>query len=69
VLGACGVDTADYTIPDVAGWANGDVSAVRAAGETVTNAARAILDRLGSDNRGDAPEGESSLAATGGMSP
>jgi antirestriction protein ArdC len=46
VLAASGVDTAAYTVPYVARWADGDTEAVRRAAATVTDAARRILDRL-----------------------
>jgi antirestriction protein ArdC len=67
VLGACGVDTADYTIPYVAGWADGDVGAVLADAETVTRAAHTILDRLGADEQGDGPAGGPALVASGAV--
>ena len=46
VLAASGVDTAAYTVPYLARWADGDTEAARRAAATVTDAARHILDRL-----------------------
>jgi antirestriction protein ArdC len=46
VLAASGVDTAAYTVPYLARWADGNTEAVRRAATTVTDAARRILDRL-----------------------
>ncbi len=43
VCHAAGLDTADYTLPYVARWADGDVAKVRATAERVLDAARRAL--------------------------
>jgi hypothetical protein len=48
VLAAHGLDASGYTFAYVAGWVGGDLTRVRQAAETVTRAARTILDRRGS---------------------
>jgi len=49
VAGAHGLDAGGYSFAYVAGWAGGDLSVVRQAGETVTKAARTILGRCSAD--------------------
>ncbi len=46
VTAATGLDASGYTFAYVAGWAGGNVEAVRAAAETVTSAARRMLNEL-----------------------
>jgi len=59
VAAAHGLDAGGYSFAYVAGWAGGDLTCVRQAAETVTKAARAILDHCsahtatGSDNLAD----------------
>ncbi len=59
VAAAHGLDASGYTFAYVAGWAGGDLTRVRQAAETVTKAARAILDHCsahtatGSDDLAD----------------
>ncbi len=49
VAAAYGLDASGYTFAYVAGWAGGDLTCVRQAAETVTKAARTILDRCSAD--------------------
>jgi len=49
VAAAHGLDASSYTFAYVAGWAGGDLTQVRQAAETVTKAARTILDRCSAD--------------------
>jgi hypothetical protein len=44
-----GIDTAQYTIPYVAHWANGDIELIRATAERVIDTARRITDTLDHD--------------------
>ena len=44
-----GIDTAQYTIPYVAHWSNGDIELVQATAERVINTARRITDTLEHD--------------------
>jgi len=59
VAAAHGLDAGGYSFAYVAGWAGGDLTCVRQAAETVTKAARAILDHCsahtatGSDDLAD----------------
>jgi hypothetical protein len=46
VCHASGLDTDDYSLPYVAGWANGDLSLIRASAQTVTTTARRVLDGI-----------------------
>lgn len=46
VLGGCGLDTAPYTLPYVAGWAGGDLKTVQSTAEKVVSVAGSILDRV-----------------------
>jgi len=46
VAAAHGLDASGYSFAYVAGWAGGDLTGVRQAAETVTQAARRILTRL-----------------------
>jgi len=55
VAAAHGLDASGYTFAYVAGWAGGDLTQVRQAAETVTKAARTILDHC-SANTGTAPD-------------
>jgi len=56
VLGAAhGLDASGYSFAYVAGWAGGDLNCVRQAAETVTKAARTILERCSTDS-GTAPD-------------
>jgi antirestriction protein ArdC len=49
VAAAHGLDANAYSFAYVAGWAGGDLTHVREAAETVTKAARTILDRCSAD--------------------
>ncbi len=55
VATAQGMHASGYTFAYVAGWAGGDLSMVRQAADTVTKAARTILDHC-SANTGTAPD-------------
>jgi len=55
VAAAHGLDASGYTFAYVAGWAGGDLTHVRQAAETVTKAARTILDHC-SANTATAPD-------------
>ncbi len=55
VAAAHGLDASGYTFAYVAGWAGGDLTRVRQAAETVTKAARTILERCSADT-GTAPD-------------
>jgi len=55
VAAAHGLDASGYTFAYVAGWAGGDLTRVRQAAETVTKAARTILDHCSADS-GTAPD-------------
>ncbi len=55
VAAAHGLDASGYTFAYVAGWAGGDLTQVRQAAETVTKAARTILDHC-SANTASAPD-------------
>jgi len=55
VAAAHGLDASGYTFAYVAGWAGGDLTQVRQAAETVTKAARTILDHC-SANTATAPD-------------
>jgi len=46
VATAHGINTDSSTFGYITGWAHGDTATVRAAAETVTTAARAILDAI-----------------------
>lgn len=47
VSAAAGLDASGYTFAYIVGWSGGNVDAVRAAAETVTSAARRIVEQLG----------------------
>ena len=54
VVGAAhGMDASGYSFAYVAGWAGGDLSVVRQAGETVTKAARTILGHCSANTATD----------------
>jgi len=55
VAAAHGLDASGYTFAYVAGWARGDLTHVRQAAETVTKAARTILEHCSADS-GTAPD-------------
>jgi len=61
VTAAHGLDAGGYTFAYVATWAGGDPATVQDAADTVTTAARAILDRLDTDT----PGADSETAAGG----
>jgi DNA primase len=46
VLGAAGLDSAEYSLPYVAHWAGGDRALISKTGERAMGAARQILDGL-----------------------
>jgi hypothetical protein len=46
VCGALGLDTTRYSVPYIAGWANGNVDVLAEIAETVTRCARAMLDAV-----------------------
>lgn len=45
-----GMEASTYSLPDVAGWANGDTDLVTATAERVISAAREITDALNTDD-------------------
>jgi len=49
VAAAHGLDASGYSFAYVAGWAGTDLTCVRQAAETVTKAARTILERCSAD--------------------
>jgi len=53
VAAAHGMDASGYSFAYVAGWAGGDLSVVRQAGETVTKAARTILGHCSANTATD----------------
>ena len=46
VLGVCGIDASDYTLPYVAQWSQGDVKAVQQTADRVMTTARTILQPI-----------------------
>lgn len=49
VCHAAGLGTADYSLPYVARWADGDLALIRASAERVVATARRVLDQLAAD--------------------
>jgi hypothetical protein len=47
VCHASGLDTADYTLPYVASWSDGDIDTVRSTATTVLATARRVLTAAG----------------------
>ena len=47
-----GMPAASYSLPYVAGWADGDSKMIAATAERVITAARAIMDELAADDEG-----------------
>ena len=49
VCHAAGLDSDDYSLPYVAGWAGGDMTVLRATADRVVTTARKVLDQLAAD--------------------
>ena len=51
VLTAAGVDTSGYSVPYIAGWAEGDLDTIRSTASRCINVADAVLDELNHPQR------------------